>query len=179
MRLDRSQRTPLTDGAPNYTPNGQEQSGDADPAWSADGTTVYTSRGFPWPPAGLPVGAVERRIYAVSGRAWYPGKPEKDVSPPSGPSGVEGVHKGSPDGRRLLLFRACFAAGQTVSGICITDTAGSYRTRITNGIGPDWNPTVPSACASCACTAALDARPLRACILSQDNAASVQRVVRR
>jgi len=40
MRPDGSERTPITDGGPNCTPDGQEQSGDADPGWSADGTTV-------------------------------------------------------------------------------------------------------------------------------------------
>lgn len=143
MRPDGSQRTPVTDGGPNCTPNGLEQSGDADPGWSADGTTIYSSRGFPRPPAGLPAGAVERRIYAVSSQAWYPGKPEVDISLAGQPNCVEGVPKGSPDGKRLLLFRACFDTGQTVAGIYVTDTAGSYRTRITEGFGPDWNPTMP------------------------------------
>ena len=47
--------------------------------------------------------------------------------------------KGSPDGTRVLLFRACFDA-PPVNGIFVTDTAGSYRTKITDGFGPDWNP---------------------------------------
>jgi hypothetical protein len=59
---------------------------------------------------------------------------------PSQPSCVEGVPKGSPDGRRVLLFRGCFDTGALVSGIYVTDSAGSYRKRITDGFGPDWNP---------------------------------------
>ena len=82
----------------------------------------------------------ERRLYAVSSEPWFPGKPETDLSLPSEPSCIEGVPKGSPDGKRVLLFRACFGTGTTVTGVFITDTAGSYRSRIADGFGPDWNP---------------------------------------
>ena len=130
----------MSDGGPNCTPPGLEQSGDADPGWSADGATIYSSRGFPVPPAGLLSGAVVRKLYAFSSDAWYSGKPEADLSLPAEPSCVEGVPKGSPDGTRILLFRACFDTNPA-SGIFVTDTAGSYRTKITDGFGPDWNPT--------------------------------------
>ena len=140
IRPDGSQRTQVSDGGPNCTPAGLEQSGDADPGWSADGRTIYSSRGFPVPPVGPPSGAVERKLYAFSSDAWYPGKPETDLSLPSEPSCIEGVPKGSPDGKRVLLFRACLDTGSLVYGIYVTDAAGSYRTRIANGFGPDWNP---------------------------------------
>ena len=140
IRPDGSQRTQVSDGGPNCTPPGREQSGDADPGWSADGRTVYSSRGFPAPPAGPPSGAVERKLYAFSSDAWYPGKPETDLSLPAEPSCIEGVPKGSPDGKRVLLFRACVDTGRLVSGIYLTDAAGSYRRKITDGFGPDWNP---------------------------------------
>ena len=140
IRPDGSQRTQVSDGGPNCTPTGLEQSGDADPGWSADGATIYSSRGFPVAPAGPPSGAVERKLYAFSSDAWYPGKPESDLSLALEPSCVEGVPKGSPDGTRILLFRACFDTGSLVSGIYLTDTVGSYRTKVTEGFGPDWNP---------------------------------------
>jgi Tol biopolymer transport system component len=140
IRPDGSQRTKVSDGGPNCTPAGLEQSGDSDPGWSADGTTIYSSRGFPVPPAGPPTGAVERKLYAFSSDAWYQGKPESDLSLAAEPSCIEGVPKGSPDGTRILLFRACYDTGTQVSGIYLTDTAGSYRTRITDGFGPDWYP---------------------------------------
>lgn len=142
IRPDGSERTQVSDGGPNCTPPGFEQSGDADPGWSADGATIYSSRGFPARPADMPAGAgaVQRKLYAFSSGAWYPGKPETDLSLPSEPSCVEGVPKGSPDGKHILLSRDCFDTGRLVSGIYITDTAGSYRTRITDGFGPDWNP---------------------------------------
>ena len=140
IRPDGSQRTQVSDGGPNCTPAGLEQSGDADPGWSADSGTIYSSRGFPVPPAGPPTGAVERKLYSFSSDAWYPGKPEADLSLPSEPSCVEGVPKGSPDGKRVLLFRLCFDTGRPVYGIYVTDTSGSYRTKITDGFGPDWNP---------------------------------------
>ena len=137
IRPDGTQRTKVTDGGPNCTPPGMEQSGDADPGFSADGAVIYTSRGFPYSPPGMP-GATVRKLYAVSSDAWYPGKQESDLSLPSEPDCVEGVPKGSPDGARILLFRAC-GPGKP-SGVMVTDTNGSYRTRIADGFGPDWNP---------------------------------------
>jgi Tol biopolymer transport system component len=139
---DGTSRTQVSDGGPNCTPAGMEQSGDADPGWSHDGTTIYSSRGFPVSPPGAP-GATERKLYAFSSDAWYSGKPETDLSLPSQPDCIEGVPKGSPDGTRILLFRACFQPDGMPDqpGIYVTDTAGSYRTFITAGFGPDWNPS--------------------------------------
>lgn len=40
-----------------------------------------------------------------------------------------------------LLFRACFDGGPAAEpGVYVTETAGSYRTFVTAGFGPDWNP---------------------------------------
>jgi len=136
IRPDGTQRTQVTDGGPNCTPAGMEQNGDADPGFSADGTMIYSSRGFPTQPPGIPGGTV-RRLYAMSSETWFPGKPEYDLSLASAPDCIEGVPKGSPDGTRILLFRAY--AGEH-AGITVTDTAGSYRTWIADGFGPDWNP---------------------------------------
>lgn len=136
IRPDGTRRTQVTDGGPNCTPAGMEQSGDADPGFSADGTMIYTSRGFPYSAPGMP-GSTARKLYAVSSEAWHPGKPEHDLSLSSAPDCIEGVPKGSPDGTRVLLFRAC--AGES-AGIAVTDTMGRYRTWIGNGFGPDWNP---------------------------------------
>ena len=141
IRPDGTQRTQVSDGGPNCTPPGMEQSGDADPGFSADGSTIYTSRGFPSSPPGMS-GATTRKLYAVSSDAWYPGKPERDLSLASAPDCVEGVPKGSPDGTRILLFRACADAGVLRAGVFVTDTAGSYRTWIADGFGPDWKPLV-------------------------------------
>jgi len=137
MRPDGSSRTKVTDGGSDCTPPGKEQSGDSDPGFSADGKTIFSSRGFSNAPPGFP-GNVERRLFSVSSDAWTPGKAERDLSLPSNPSCVEGVPKASPDGTRVLLFRAC--AGEPHIGVTLTDTAGSYRTWITDGFGPDWNP---------------------------------------
>ncbi len=139
IRPDGTDRTQVTDGGPNCTVPGTEQSGDADPGFSADGATIYSSRGFPRPPAGMPA-AIERRLYAFSSDAWTPGKVERDLSLPSAPDCIEGVPKGSPDGSRVLLFRAC--AGQPHAGLTLTDSLGSYRTWIGDGFGADWNPTI-------------------------------------
>ena len=74
----------------------------------------------------------------LSSDAWVPGKSEADLSLPSAADCIEGVPKGSPDGRLVLLFRAC--PGEAHAGVTLTDTAGSYRLWITDGFGPDWNP---------------------------------------
>ncbi len=154
VRPDGTARTKVSDAGPNCTPAGKEQTGDADPGFSADGKTIYSSRGFPRAPTGAPAGVTERRLYSFSSDAWYPGKPERDLSLAAEPSCVEGVPKGSPDGTRVLLFRVCFdggAAGQP--GIYVTDTLGSYRTLVSTAplggsgvpgvFGPDWNQVAP------------------------------------
>jgi WD40-like Beta Propeller Repeat len=140
IRPDGSSRTQMSDGGPNCTPPGFEQSGDADPGWSANGATVYSSRGFPFPPVGGPANATERKLYALSSDAWYPGKPESDLSLPSEPSCIEGVPKGAPDGEHLALFRMCFDTAMPKGGIYLTDANGSYRAFVAPGFGPDWNP---------------------------------------
>lgn len=136
MRPDGTRRMQVTDGGPHCTPQGMEQNGDSDPGFSADGATIYTSRGFPAQPAGIPGGTV-RKLYAVSSDAWHPGKPERDLGLASAPDCIEGVPKGSPDSTRILLFRAC---GAERFGVTVSDVAGSYRRWITDGFGPDWNP---------------------------------------
>jgi hypothetical protein len=146
IRPDGTARTQVTDGGPNCTPPGMEQSGDADPGFSADGKTIYSSRGFPRAPAGLP-GRTERRLYSFSSDAWAAGKVETDLSLPSAPDCVEGVPKGSPDGTRVLLYRAC--AGEAHAGVTLTDTAGSYRAWIADGFGADWNPVANAGTAPC------------------------------
>jgi len=140
IRPDGSSRTQVSDGGPNCTPTGAEQSGDADPGWSSDGKTIYSSRGFPVAPANGPPGSTERKLYAFSSDPWYPGKPERDLSLPSEPSCIEGVPKASPDGERVLLFRICFDSPTSQGGIYVTDTTGSYRSFVAEGFGPDWAP---------------------------------------
>lgn len=137
MRPDGSGRTMVTDGGPYCTPPGREQSGDADPGFSADGKTIYSSRGFPYPPPGFP-GQVVRKLYAFSSDAWSPGKTESDLSLPSAPDCIEGVPKASPDGKHILLFRAC--AGEEHAGVTLTNASGSYRLWVVDGFGADWNP---------------------------------------
>jgi len=141
IRPDGSGRTKVTDGGPYCTPAGMEQSGDADPGFSPDGSRIYSSRGFPNPPSGAN-GLAERRMYAFSSAAWFTAKPETDLSLPAQPSCIEGVPKASPDARRLLLFRACFDSPDRRGGVYVSDVEGSYRTFVAEGFGPDWNPTI-------------------------------------
>jgi Tol biopolymer transport system component len=140
LRPDGSDRTQVSDGGASCTPAGMEQSGDADPGFSADGRTIYTSRGLPRSPAGGSPPLTERKLVALSSEPWTPGKQEIDLSLPSQPDCIEGVPKGSPDGTRILLFRACFDV-PIPFGVYLTDTQGSQRTFIADGFGPDWNPT--------------------------------------
>ena len=143
IRPDGTSRTRVSDGGTNCTPPNKESIGDADPGWTSDARTIYSSRGLPISPAG-PQSAVsglsERKLYAFSSDAWTPGKVERDLSLPAQPDCVEGVPKGSPDGKRILLFRVCFDTGVPKPGIYVTDTTGNYRTFVTEGFGPDWNP---------------------------------------
>lgn len=59
----------------------------------------------------------------------------------SGPGGyLSGGRSPSPDGTQVLVFRICFDTGSPLGGIYLTDTAGSYRTFVSQGFGADWNP---------------------------------------
>ena len=136
IRPDGTGRTEVTDGGPNCVGPGLEQCGDADPGFSPDGNMIYTSRGFPYAPKGMP-GQTARNLYAISSDAWYPCKPERDLSPTSSHNCIEGIPKVAPDGKNILFFFAC--TGQP-SGITLTDIAASHQQWITNGFGPDWNP---------------------------------------
>jgi Tol biopolymer transport system component len=143
IRPDGSDRTQVTDGGPDCTPPGKEAIGDADPGWSSDGQTIYSSRGLALVPAGLPESSLvtERKLYSFSSNPFVANKPEPDLSLPSEPACVEGVPKGSPNGLQILLFRACFDNGAaSTPGIYVTDTTGSYRRFVVSGFGPDWNP---------------------------------------
>jgi Tol biopolymer transport system component len=140
IRPDGTQRTQVTDGGPDPSAPGLEPSGDSDPCFSPDGSTIYSSRGFPYSPPGMP-GQTVRKLYAVSSSAWYPGKPERDLSQPSAQNDIEGVPKCSPDGKYLLLFRAsAYALTGEPTGITLTDTAETNWQWIASGFGPDWNP---------------------------------------
>jgi Tol biopolymer transport system component len=68
IQPDGSQRTQVTDGGPSCTPPGKEAVGDADPGWSSDGTTIYSSFGLAAAPAGLPHSSLvtERKLYAFT-----------------------------------------------------------------------------------------------------------------
>jgi hypothetical protein len=145
IRPDGTARTKVTDGGPNCTPSGFEQSGDADPGFSADGKTIYSSRGLP---VALPVdagpglrGRTLRHLFSFSSDPWTEGKVETDLSLASAPDCIAGVPKGSPDGKQVLLYLDCPAGTQHgINGVTLTDTTGSNWTFVTTGFGPDWNP---------------------------------------
>ena len=138
IRPDGSARTQVTDGGPNCTPPNMEPYGDADPGISADGQTVYSSRGL----SPLPANPAQtlRHLYSYSTDAYFPGKPETDLSAASQPDCTVGVPKGSPDGTQILVFLFCPSNLQQV-GVTLTNTTGSSWTFIATGFGPDWNPT--------------------------------------
>jgi Tol biopolymer transport system component len=137
MRPDGSSRTQVTDGGPNCSPPGMEPYGDADPGFSADGQTIYSSRGLA-PVPGAPAQTL-RHLYAVSSSAWTPGKPEIDLSQATYPDCVVGVPKGSPDGTQILVYLRC-NNDLAHAGNTLTDTTGSSWTYIAPGFGADWNP---------------------------------------
>ena len=79
------------------------------------------ARGLRWRRQVRASGTVERKLYAFTSDAWYPGKPETDLSLASEPVCIGGVPKGSPDGKRVLLVRAGVDTGRLFPA-------------------PDWNP---------------------------------------
>jgi Tol biopolymer transport system component len=137
IRPDGTSRTQLTDGGPSCTPPGMEQYGDSDPGVSADGQTVYSSRGL----SPLPADPTQtlRHLYAFSSAAYTPGKVETDLSAASQPDCKVGVPKGSPDGTQILVFLFCPSDPAHV-GVTLTNPTGSSWIFVTAGFGPDWNP---------------------------------------
>jgi Tol biopolymer transport system component len=136
IRPDGTSRTKISDGGPNCTPPGFEQSGDADPGISPDGKTIYSSRGLPRRIPGHE--NTVRHLVAFSSEPWTPGKPEVDLSAGTKSDCVAGVPKVSPDGSRLLLFLFC--PDVPLVGVTLTDSEGSFWLPLGPGFGPDWNP---------------------------------------
>jgi Tol biopolymer transport system component len=138
IRLDGTSRTQVSGGGANCTPPNMEPYGDADPGISADGQTVYSSRGL----SPLPADPTQtlRHLYAYSSGAYTPGKVETDLSIASHPDCTVGVPKGSPYGTQILVFLFCPSDLEHV-GVTLTDTTGSSWTFVDIGFGPDWNPT--------------------------------------
>jgi Tol biopolymer transport system component len=137
IRPDGTSRTQVSDGGTNCTPPNMEPYGDADPGISADGQTVYSSRGL----SPLPADPKQtlRHLYAYSTSAYTPSKVETDLSIGMKPDCTVGVPKGSPDGTQILVFLFC-PDDMTHLGVTLTNTSGSSWTFITTGFGPDWNP---------------------------------------
>ena len=137
IRPDGSSRTQVSNGGSNCTPPNMEPYGDADPGISADGQTIYSSRGLSPLPADLK--QTLRHLYVYSSGAYSPGKVETDISMAAKPDCTVGVPKGSPDGTQILVFLFCPDDQQHV-GVTLTDLTGYSWTFITVGFGPDWNP---------------------------------------
>ena len=142
MRPDGSGRAKIDQGGPNCTPNGLQQSGDADPGISPDGKTLYSSRGLPQTVRGAPTVTI-RHLYAFSSAPFYPGKIETDLSAKTKPNCVVGVPKVSPGGTEILVFLFCLNDRQHI-GITATDPRGKRWTFIEPGFGADWNLSIPS-----------------------------------
>jgi hypothetical protein len=138
LRPDGTERTQVTDGGGSCTPEGLETLGDADPALSPDGHTVYSSRGFARAMTGQPA-RIERRLFAFSSNAWTAAKAGHDLTMGAESSCSEKLPKVSPDGTQLLLYRLC-VDGDSPSGTYLSDVAGRFRAYITSGIGADWAP---------------------------------------
>jgi Tol biopolymer transport system component len=138
IRPDGTSRTQVTDGGTNCTPPNMEPYGDADPGISADGQTVYSSRGL----SPLPADTTQtlRHLYSYSSGAYTAGKVENDLSIATKPDCTVGVPKGSPDGTQILVFLFC-PDDEPHVGVTLTNTTGSTWSFIATGFGPDWNPT--------------------------------------
>ncbi len=135
IRPDGTARTKISDGGPNCTPAGLEQSGDADPGISPDGRTLYSSRGLPVTVPGHPE-MTERHLYKFSSDPFVPGKVETDLSLPSKGDCIVGVPKVSPTGDRIAFFLFC-PADPSRAGMTLTDPSGSAFTFVAKGFAPD------------------------------------------
>jgi hypothetical protein len=137
IRPDGTARTQVSDGGTNCTPPGMEPYGDADPGISADGKTVYSSRGL----APLPADPRQtlRHLYAYSSEPYTSGKVENDLSAAMKPDCTVGVPKGSPDGTQILAFLFCPDDQQHI-GVTLTNLTATSWTFLAIGFGPDWNP---------------------------------------
>jgi Tol biopolymer transport system component len=147
VRIDRIRptgagRTRITDGGPNCTPSGLQESGDADPGISPDGKTIYSSRGLPRTVRGNPNETL-RHLYVFSSAPYEPGKVETDLSARSKPDCVVGVPKVSPGGSAIAIFLSCPDDPQN-QGVTLTDPQGKRYTFVIGGFGADWNPTYSS-----------------------------------
>jgi dipeptidyl aminopeptidase/acylaminoacyl peptidase len=138
LRPDGSTRTQVTDGGRDCTPQGMELLGDADPAVSPDGRSVYSSRGLVRSLPGTPRRAA-RHLYAFSSTAWTAAKSARDLTPGPAPGCIETLPKISPDGRQLLLHREC-REGDAPSGTYLSAVDGRSRAFVANGLGADWAP---------------------------------------
>jgi hypothetical protein len=141
MRPSGAERARISDGGPNCTPNGLQQSGDADPGISPDGTTIYSSRGLPRTVPGRPDETL-RHLYRFSSAPFTPGKVETDLSGPAKPNCVAGVPKVSPGGRDIALYLNC-PNDPRHAGVTLTDPSGMAYRFVETGFGADWNPTYP------------------------------------
>ena len=142
IRPDGSARTQVSDGGTDCTPpGGMNPYGDSDPGWSADGLTIFSSRGMPPPPL-LPA---IRHAFAFSSEAWTSDKPETDLEAAE-PTCAIAVPKGSPDGKRLLATRNC-ASDPSKYGVYVADVtaaaASNWRPVVVGAFGADWNPVAP------------------------------------
>jgi hypothetical protein len=138
MRPDGTGRVAITDGGPNCTPTGLEQSGDADPGITPDGKTLYSSRGLPVTVPGDPARTL-RHLYRFSSDPFVPGKVETDLSGPTKPDCVAGVPKVSPGGAEVSLFLYC-PTDTAHAGVVTTDVNGATYQFVAPGFGADWNP---------------------------------------
>ena len=138
IRPDGSSRTQITNGGANCSTPNQELTGDADPAISPDGTTMYSSRGLASETPGIP-GHTLRHLYTFSSAPYVVGKTETDISATLKPNCIAGVPKVSPSGSQVAVFLLC-ESDLAHSGVLLTDATGSSYTFVVKGFGADWNP---------------------------------------
>jgi Tol biopolymer transport system component len=139
IRPDGTSRTQITDGGPDCSTPNQELTGDADPAISPDGTTMYSSRGLASGTPGLG-GHTLRHLYTFSSAPYVAGKTETDISGALKPGCLAGVPKVSPNGQQVAVFILC-ENDLAHSGVLLTDPTGSNYTFVVKGFGADWYPT--------------------------------------
>lgn len=102
IRPDGTSRTQVTDGGPNCTPPNIEPYGDADPGISADGQTVYSSRGL----SPLPADPKQtlRHLYAYRAAPTLPARSKPTSAWPRTPTARSASPKARRTASRFLSF---------------------------------------------------------------------------
>jgi Tol biopolymer transport system component len=133
IRMDGAQRTAVSSGGKKSSKEKGALLGDHDPAFSPDGTVIWTSRRLQ---------GGRTRLYSFGAGPYYGGKAELGINWPVNPEAVERTPVFSPDGRRVVITRSTPKAGNRTHNLVLTDPQSSFRRYLTSRLNWDiWDPS--------------------------------------